>query len=268
MQPLEWIKAENTLGECILWDDANNALWWTDIDGCALHRLDWASSNLRVIKTPRRLASFGFIEGRNDLVAAFDDGFALFDPASGMRGPVLVPEGLKPGMRMNDGRVDRQGRFWAGSMMTDPNSAPEAKLYSIDEGAVRSHLDGLAISNSIAFSPESDFFYFSDSRRGLLWRYDFDPVSGTLGARRELARVAVEPDGACVDQDGCLWSAQWGGGCVVRYTPEGRVDYVLEVPVSQPSCVTFGGSDLDLLFVTSAKLGLKTPAPGAGDVLV
>lgn len=270
MQPDETIKVGNTLGECVLWDDTTEALWWTDIDGRMLYRLDWASRDLRRIKTPARLASFGFVAGRRDLVAAFDDGFALFDPRSGERRDLIRPGGLGKGMRMNDGRVDRQGRFWCGAMVMDAADPLEARLYAVQDGAVRTHLDGLGISNGICWSPEGTDFYLADSRRRIIWRYNFDVLDGVLGTRQEFARISgpAEPDGACVDAEGYLWSAMWGGSCVVRYAPDGQIDRVLEVPVRQPTCVTFGGPNRELLFVTSARLGLSEPQTGEGDVLV
>ncbi|NIK89103.1 sugar lactone lactonase YvrE [Rhizomicrobium palustre] len=268
MQPQDRVRVANTLGECVLWD--GRALWWTDIDSRVLYHLEWSSGRLRQIPTPARLASFGLIAGQREFVAAFDDGFALFDPETGLRGPLLVPEGLSPGLRMNDGRVDRQGRFWSGSMVMDPNGKSVAMLYSMGEAGLRRHADGIAISNGLAFSPEGDRMYFADSRRGMIWQYAVDAESGTLGKRSFFAEAqhGGEPDGACVDEDGCLWIAVWGASAVIRYTPEGRVDRVLEVPVRQPTCVTFGGPDLDLLFVTSASLGLGPCETGAGDVLV
>lgn len=269
MQPIDRIRVGNTLGECVLWDDAEAALWWTDIDGRMLFRFDWSTGAIRRTATPERLASFGFIAGQTEFVAAFDCGFALFNPDTGQCSPPITPPGLKRGMRMNDGRVDRQGRFWSGAMVMNPAEPPLAQLYAIQGGVLRSHLEGLAISNGICWSPDSRYFYFADSRRGLIWRYAFDAVEGRLGQREVFARVdGAEPDGACMDSDGCLWSAHWGGSRVVRYTPDGRVDQVLEVPVRQPSCVAFGGPNLDVLLVTSARLGLMDPETGAGDVLV
>ncbi|MDR3527471.1 MAG: SMP-30/gluconolactonase/LRE family protein [Rhizomicrobium sp.] len=270
MQPDDTIKVGNTLGECVLWDDASAALWWTDIDGCTLYRLDWASRDLQHIRTPTRLASFGFVAGRRELVAAFDDGFALFDPDTGERSAVLRPEGLGRGMRMNDGRVDRQGRLWAGAMVMDAADPLEAKLYAVQDGAIRTRLDSLGITNGLCWSPEGTALYLADSRRRIIWRYDFDVREGALGVCHEFARIDgfAEPDGACVDAEGYLWSAMWGGDCIVRYAPDGRIDRVLEVPVCQPTCVTFGGPNRELLFVTSARLGLSAAATGAGDVLV
>jgi sugar lactone lactonase YvrE len=270
MQPDDTIKVGNTLGECVLWDDASEALWWTDIDGRMLYRLHWASRQLKQIQTPARLASFGFVAGRRELVAAFDDGFALFDPETAERSAVVRPEGLKLGMRMNDGRVDRQGRFWSGAMVMDAAEPLHAKLYAVQGGGVRTHLDSLGISNGICWNPDGTVFYLADSRRRIIWCFDFDERSGVLGARQEFARIAgpAEPDGACVDAEGYVWSAMWGGHCIVRYAPNGRIDRVLEVPVRQPTCVTFGGPNRELLFVTSARLGLCEPLRGAGDVLV
>jgi len=270
MQPDETIKVGNTLGECVLWDDATVALWWTDIDGAMLYRLDWTSRSWQKIKTPARLASFGFVKGRRELIAAFDDGFALFDPDTGERSAVIRPDGLGPGMRMNDGRVDRQGRFWSGAMVTDAAAPSQAKLYAVQDGAIRTHLEGLGIANGICWSPESTVFYFADSRSRTIWCYDFDARNGALGARQEFARIdgPAEPDGACVDAEGYLWSAMWGGYCIVRYAPDGRIDRVLEVPVRQPTCVTFGGPNREFLFVTSAQLGLGDLPTGEGDVLV
>lgn len=155
-------------------------------------------------------------------------------------------------------------------MVMDAADPLAAQLYTVKGGAVVSVLDGLGITNGMCWSPQGDVFYLADSRRRVIWRFGFDADTGLLGPRQEFVRISgsAEPDGATVDAEGCLWSALWGGDCVVRYTPDGRIDRVLEVPVHQPTCVAFGGPDLDLLFVTSAKLGLVDPATGAGDVLV
>jgi len=270
MQPVATIPVGNALGECVLWDERTQSAWWTDIAGRMLHRLDWPSRTLQSFATPERLTAFGFIEDRRDFVAAFDCGFALFDPAKGEMGPCLEPEGLAGGMRMNDGRVDRQGRFWAGSMVEDRTRPLEARLYCLAAGQIDTRERGIVIANGLCWSPDSRWCYFADSPRRTIWRYRFDGATGALGPRQEFARSsgAAVPDGAAVDAEGYLWSAQWGGGCIVRYAPDGRVDRVVEVPVAQPTCVTFGGADLDLMFVTSAHTGLDLPQTGAGDLFV
>jgi len=270
MKPGERIEVADELGECVLWDSATQSVWWTDIEGRALHRLDWLSRTLQTYATPTRLASFGFVEGGSALIAAFDCGFALFDPVSGTMGTCIHPEGLDDGLRMNDGRVDRQGRFWAGSMVEKRPSEREARLYCVGAGRIETRERGLVIANGLCWSPDNTFCYFADSMHRIIWRYRFDAQTGELSERREFARSRGEavPDGATVDADGYLWSAQWGGGCVIRYAPDGRIDRIVDVPVSQPSCVAFGGPDLDLLFVTSARCGLTAPQTGAGDLFV
>jgi sugar lactone lactonase YvrE len=229
---------------------------------------------LRRYATPERLGAFGFVTGEPFLVGAFESGFALFDPESGLKSPIIRPEGLAAGMRLNDGRVDRQGRFWAGAIVEDSSLGRTGCLYCLQDGVIRTRESGLAISNGICWSPDSAWFYFADSGRRIIWRYAFDAVTGRISEPRVFARTADPacPDGAAVDAQGYVWSAQWGGGCVVRYAPDGRIDRVLEVPASQPTCVAFGGPDLGLLFVTTARVGLSRDAlaaqTGAGDVLV
>jgi sugar lactone lactonase YvrE len=266
----ERIEVADDLGECVLWDDEAGAAWWTDIEGRTLHRLDWTTRVLTHYPTRARLASFAFVEGRREFIAAFEDGFALFDPVSGVTGALVRPDGLGERQRLNDGRVDRQGRFWAGAMMEADRSPSDACLYCASGGCIETHLRGIGIANGLCWSPDGTACYFADSRAGTIWRFAFDPATGGLSARTEFARSVAGacPDGATVDGEGYVWSAQWGGGCVIRYAPDGRIDRVLEVPVSQPSCVAFGGPDLDRLLVTSARRGLAAPETGAGDLFV
>jgi sugar lactone lactonase YvrE len=179
------------------------------------------------------------------------------------------------GLRFNDGRVDRAGRFWCGSMVESPSENVSGSLYSVDgSGAVRCHVRGVRISNSLCTSPDGKLLYFADSPTRTIWVYDLVEPEGTLAGRRIFAQTpeGSSPDGAAVDVDGCVWSAHWGGSCVVRYTPDGRVDRTLPVPTRQPSCVCFGGPDLDLLFVTTARENLDAATlrhePYAGDVFV
>ena len=133
---------------------------------------------------------------------------------------------------------------------------------------------GFQISNGLCFSPDSRYCYCADSARHLIYRYEFDAQSGKLGPRQVFARTPGDafPDGAAIDAEGCMWSAQWGTGQVVRYTPRGELDLMVSLPTRQPSCVAFGGADRDLQFVTSARVGL-TPAqlaaePTAGHLFI
>jgi L-arabinonolactonase len=274
-QPYDIIRAANVLGEGVLWDDAAAVLWWTDIQSSELLRYDWTTRRLQRTALPHRLGSFGLIQGSGDIIAAFAGGIALYHPESASLQWISQPATGKSHLRFNDGRVDRQGRFWTGTMIEHHSAQGDATLYCVSaNGATAEHEQGLQITNGICTSPDGRRLYLADSPRAIIYRYDLDPDTGALHHRRVFARTSggAVPDGANVDEDGCVWSAQWGGHRVVRYTPEGKLDQVLEVPVSQPTCVAFGGPDRDLLFVSSAREGLSpsdlAQQPHAGDVLV
>ncbi|MEH6607068.1 MAG: SMP-30/gluconolactonase/LRE family protein [Pseudomonadales bacterium] len=186
------------------------------------------------------------------------------------------PELDSPGNRFNDGRVDRQGRFWAGAMVEDKAIRTRAAgLYRLDNNRqCRGVVDGISISNGLCWSPDSRVMYHADSPRRQMYAYDFDASSGTASNKRVFTSTedGFYPDGATVDSEGYLFSAQWGGSRIVRYTPSGDIDGVLNVPVSQPSCMAFGGENLDLLFVTTARENLDDESlseqPMAGNVLI
>jgi sugar lactone lactonase YvrE len=273
MDPVDSIKVANTLGECVVWNGETQSLWWTDIQESRLYRLDWQSRALREFPTPERLCSFGFVADSTALIAAFESGFALYEPGSGRTR--WLWKLARPGQRLNDGRVDRRGRFWAGAMAERGDEAGKAELFCLDaNGQVQCRERGITISNSICFSPDGAVFYFADTPTRTIWRYGFSGSDGVITDRQVFAQTpdGAFPDGATVDAGGFLWSAQWGAGRVVRYTPEGAIDRVIEVPASQPTCVAFGGADLDLLFVTTAREGLSEAVlagqTGAGDLFV
>jgi L-arabinonolactonase len=267
------VAAGNTLGESVAWDCVEERLWWTDIQERRLFRYDPRSASLATYDLPERLGSFGFVEGGERLIAAFESGFALYHPHSGQIDWIARPRHGAANVRFNDGRVDRQGRFWAGSM-TEGRGDPMGKLYCLDGGKVCVHLTDIAICNSICFSPDGRHLYFADTPQRAILRFDIDPQSSSLCNRRVFARTPAGafPDGANVDAEGHLWSAHWSAGRIVRYAPDGTIGGEIEVPASQPTCVAFGGKDLDLLFVTSAREGLSEAAlrtqPHAGDLFV
>ena len=151
---------------------------------------------------------------------------------------------------------------------------PRGKLYSLERGRAHVHLTGISISNSVCFSPDGVYSYFADTPERTIWRFDADPASGALSNRQAFARTPAGafPDGSTIDADGYLWNAQWGASRVVRYAPDGRESGTLHLPVSQPTCVAFGGEELNWLFVTTAREGLPPDAlsgePLAGDLFV
>jgi L-arabinonolactonase len=267
------VSVGNTLGEGVLWDPVAQRTWWTDIQERRLFRYDPVARVLESFELPERLGSFGLVEGSEEIVAAFESGFAFYHPESATLEWVTRPEHEGSNLRFNDGRVDRQGRFWAGSMVEGQGEA-RGKLYSLQGRQAQVHLSGIVISNSICFSPDGRHLYFADTPHRTILRYDIDAESGTIGNRRIFARTpeGAFPDGSNVDAQGHLWNAHWGAGRVVRYAPDGSISGGIDVPATQPTCIAFGGRDLDLLFVTSAREGLSPASfanqPNAGDVFV
>jgi sugar lactone lactonase YvrE len=250
-------------------------LWWTDIQGRRLYRYDWAQRTMRILDTPERVGSFGLVAGSEKLITAFASGIAMYDVHQQSVAWLARPDSSAAGIRFNDGRVDRRGRFWSGTMVEDDRPTARASLYSIDAASgARCHVRKLTISNGLCMSPDGTRLYLADSPTRTIRVYELIEPEGILGTSRIFARTpdGAFPDGAAVDVDGCVWSAHWGAGCVVRYTPDGRIDRTLEVPARQPSCVCFAGPDLDILCVTSAREGLDAATldaePNAGDVFL
>ena len=271
---IESLKVKNTLGEGIIWDAASACVWWTDIDGSKLYRYQSEDKQLDHWTTPERLGSFALVSDSEFLICGFASGFAYFNPHSGELQWLEKIEQNNPGTRLNDGRADRQGRFWAGSMVESGDRGAGA-LYCLDQQLqVASKVSGLTISNGLCWSPDSTVMYHTDTPSRRIHAYDFDAATGAIANQRCLVRTekGCFPDGSSVDAEGYIWNAQWGASQVVRYSPEGEVDFVLPLPVSQPSCVAFGGPKLDRLFVTSATQGFDeqtlSAEPEAGNVLV
>lgn len=274
----------NELGEAVLWHPEQQALWWTDIHGRRLYRYDPESDCLREWSTPERLTAFGFVapsqatsQTPQTLITSFDKGLALYTPETGDCHWLAHPEAHKPGNRFNDGKVDRQGRFWAGTMVEqgDPLADDAGALYCWSgSGAVHPQLQGIGIANGLSWSPDGRTAYLSDSARGTYYAYDFEPHSGSFSNRRvfALAPEGVGNDGSCVDAQGNVWNAHFGGGKVVCYSPAGEVLLDVELPVSQPTCVAFGGPDLSWLCVTTGRENLSdvqlAQEPEAGNLLI
>ncbi|MDB6160594.1 MAG: gluconolaconase [Gammaproteobacteria bacterium] len=275
LTPVAILPVHNALGEGILWDSRRQVLWWTDIESRRLYRHDWLRAHTQILDTPERVGSFGLVEGSERLITAFESGIAMYDTHDAAVSWLSRDENRDPAVRFNDGRVDRQGRFWSGTMVEGDQSSASGCLYCVDATfGTRCQLTGVRISNSLCMSPDGRQLYFADSPTRTIRVFELNEPEGTLGASRIFAQTpaGADPDGATIDADGCLWSAHWGAGCVVRYTPQGRIDRTLRVPASQPTCVCFAGPDLDVLCVTTARTGLSETAllgePNAGDVFL
>ena len=259
------------LGECPIWDERGRALYWVDSRGPAIKRLATDSGVVKVLPLPETVGSIAFRE-RGGMLAATKSGIHFFDPESRSLTVVARPESHLPDNRFNDGRCDRQGRFWAGTM-SDLRREPVGTLYRLDADLACAALrNAIIIPNGLAWSPDGRSMYFADTNRSTIWVWDYDPENGAATRERVFADTGTgRPDGSCVDAEGCLWNAEYGAGRLVRYTPGGKQDRVIELPVTNPTCCCFGGEHLDVLYITSARQRL-TPAelasqPLAGGVL-
>jgi L-arabinonolactonase len=249
------IDCGNVLGEGVTWNAAGERLHWVDIESSEMWTLDPASSEVSTHRAPERITCLA-PRRSGDFVAGFASGFAFYDPASGARKNLASFEPEKPTTRLNDGRTDRQGRLVAGGF-DEKNGAFISSVVRLDpDRRVTTLFEGIACANGICFSPDGRTMYFADSPARKIWTFDYDTESGGVSNRRELSTFDAQPglpDGSCVDADGCIWNAQWNGRRVVRYTPDGRVDRIVPVPVPNPTCVTFGGAQLDVLYITTAR---------------
>jgi L-arabinonolactonase len=253
------LQAGSLLGEGALWDPVARVLWWLDIKGRAIHRLDPTTGANRSWTTPHDVGSLA-VRRRGGLVVAMRHGFYAFDPADGRFDALVLPEADMTENRFNDGKPDRQGRFWAGSLH-DPETKPSGGLYRLDADlSCRRLVEGIVASNALAFGVNSEVMYYGDSRQRTVWRWDFDRDDGSIRNRRvfvELGGGDGAPDGAAVDAEGCYWLTQPDGWCIARYDPQGRRDRVIRMPVLRPTCVAFGGDDLRTLYCTSCRWGLS-----------
>lgn len=248
------------LGEGPIWVRREQALYWVDIKGFRIFRLD-GSSNVSSWETPLRVGSLApRIEG--GFIAGTDRGLALIDPAHGRFDIVADLEPDRPHNRFNDGKVDRAGRFWAGTM-DDTEEDESGALYRVDKTLAASRVDdGYKVTNGPAFSRDGGVMYHADSARQVIYAFDLDQ-NGAASGRRIFARFGEEdgyPDGMTVDAEDCLWVAFWDGWSIRRFSPSGECIQVIDMPVQRPTSLTFGGADLKHLYVTSASIDLDEKA--------
>ncbi len=261
-------RAEDQLGETPLWCERTQKLWWIDIEQPKLQSFDPATGAHDVIEMPGTYLGSQALTQSGSRLVAIDLELRLFETGPGTVTPfAVVEQGLDN--RLNDGRVDPRGRLWIGTMDNQLHR-PNGSLYRIDPDGTATKMTGdIIVSNGIAFSPDGTTLYFTDTRRYISWAFDLDLDDGAITNRRILADYSAtgdRPDGACIDVDGCLWTAFFAGGRIVRYRPDGMIDRTIRLPVTNPTCLCFGGEDLKTLYVTSATKFL-TPEQRAAEPL-
>ena len=264
------LPAANKLGEGPLWSVGEQALYWVDIEGDCFHRFYPDTGKLDSFQVGQPIGCLAF-RASGGLVLALRDGLAFWDIKTQNLEITANPESGRENARFNDGRVDSQGRLWAGTLGEDSNSC----LYRFDpDGTVHTMETGITISNGIGWSPDDKTMYYTDSALRVIYAYDFDLSDGEITNQRKFVQVPVTegfPDGLTVDKEGFVWSAHWDGWRITRYDPDGQVERDIPLPVQRPTSCTFGGPDLTQLFITSAWTGLseidRREQPWAGDLL-
>ncbi len=274
------------LGETPIWVPEESSLYWADHVGPTIdlngprkptiRRLNVATGERATWSMPEQVGSFGFRK-QGGLIGGSNSGFCVIDLERDRFERVFDPEPDKPFSRLNDGKIDRHGRYWCGSMdgkLTDKSSS--LYRFDADHSCRRVAEDFTFIcSNGIAFDPQDSRMYFGDTKGGMVYVFDFDIDEGLIENRRpffSVADYAPAPaiiDGATVDAEGFYWFALNLAGKIVRLAPDGRLDREIEMPIRSPTCVTFGGEDHETLFVTSQQAFVtpeemkRHPQPGS-----
>jgi sugar lactone lactonase YvrE len=252
------------LGEGPSWSVAEQALYWVDIRAPAVRRWTLATGQVQSWDMPEPVSCLT-PRAKGGLLVALKSGPAAFDPATGAVEPFATAPGHGPSLRFNDGKCDRQGRLWVGTMSMAEGSGELGRVYRLDDRGMQTMLEGVAIPNCLCWSPDGRTMYFSDSPKRVIWAFPYDPDTGAIGERRVFANIdaPMVADGGTVDSEGYLWSANYHGWRVTRFTPDGRVDRIVELPAAQITCCAFGGADLKTLFITSATQNLTPEALAA-----
>jgi L-arabinonolactonase len=247
----------DVLGEVPRWHPIEHALYWIDAFKPAIHRLDPTTGKLESFTPPEKLGSFA-PRACGGLLIAGRGGLAHYDPINGTIDRIADPEDGGAVNILNDGRCDRNGRFWVGSM-TKTMERPSGRLYRLERGSLLTVDDRIWVANGVCWSPDDTRMYFADSHVKSIFVYDFNLAAGTIGPRRLFSTMGDRPgvpDGSSVDAEGFVWNAVFDGGCLVRYAPDGRISRTVRLPVSRPTACAFGGPGLATLYVTTARFRL------------
>lgn len=264
------------LGESPVWDRRQDRLYWIDIDGRRVHRTDPSTGADEVRELDGRPGSIALTADPDRLLVSIEHAVADLQWSTGELDHRIEIEPAGTPSRMNDGRTDPAGRFWVGSMDQSSDRAGNAGfLHRVDaDRSFQTMETGVGVANGLAFSPDGSVMYWADTRRLTVWAYDYDTDTGARRNGRvflDFTDLPGKPDGACVDETGCYWVACVYGWSVLRATPDGEVDRIIELPVEKPSMPAFGGAALDTMFLTSINSGGSAPAqpgqPLAGSVL-
>jgi len=254
------IASQNQIGESPVWNGSENALYWVDVEGKLIQRWQAGDQSIRRWTMAEPVGCVG-LRQHGGLVGASRTGFFFLDLVTGKFTSIWDPEADLPDNRFNDGKMDRRGRFWAGTRNFRDHSKATGALYRLDPDlSVHRMEEGLRCPNGMAWSPDDTIMYMCDTWARRIYVYEFDADDGALNNRRlfvELSEDTGFPDGLTVDAEGFIWNAHYDGWRITRYAPDGRVDRVIPMPVQHVTSLAFGGPDLGTLYVTSASLRLS-----------
>ena len=264
-----WQAPTYELGESLIWDERIQSFWWVDIHAGTLFRARLDDSVPERRQFGEALGHVALTDSAYRVVLGLASGLVLFDTRSSTQTRLVDVPHAAAGMRINDGRCDRHGSLVFGTMSESGKGHRGAFWrFNARDGLHPLDLPSPAIPNSICFSPDGFLLYFADSSLKLIKVCDYDPATGAVSAIRvfvDPGDVAWEPDGSCVDAAGGVWNAQWGGARIVRYHPTGQTDRVIVSPARQPTCPCLGGANLDVLYSTSARIGLDASQQSVAD---
>ena len=262
------VDCKSWLGEGPVWSPAEKALYWTDVPAYTVHRWTPDTGEQRSWRMPEMVTSMS-MRSQGGLILATTGRVNRWDPDTDRLETLAVPEADLPDNRSNDGKSDRRGRFWFGTMQNNlnpdgtdkPMSENSGNLWRIDgDGSFHCMDSGIGISNTFAWSPDNTVMYFGDTLVGI-YAYDFDIDEGVIANRRVFAKTDDPElgfgDGSTIDAEGFIWNARWDGGCLLRWAPDGTIDRKVAFPCQRVTSAIFGGEDLDVLYVTTARFELS-----------
>ncbi|MEM9738419.1 MAG: SMP-30/gluconolactonase/LRE family protein [Pseudomonadota bacterium] len=252
-------------GEAVTWRPDDQCVYWSDVNRFLIHRYNPSRKVTRSWLFDEPCVAIMLTDAPGTLLVAIGSRILVWQPEDDTRSDFGFSLDDWPAARLNDGRAAPDGGLWIGSMANNVGRDGSAgalkgdlgRLFNLRHGqSARVHKCGIGISNTVCFSPDSRYFYFGDTPRNVIWRYDYDGSTGSLSNETVFFEGFDRgvPDGSTIDSDGYLWNCRFAGGCIVRVAPSGRVDRVIEMPVSNITTCEFGGPDRQTLFVSTARI--------------
>ncbi|WP_276389013.1 SMP-30/gluconolactonase/LRE family protein [Eudoraea chungangensis] len=251
--------AQATLGEGPIWDVKQNSLYWVDIEACRLHQHQ-PKLNSNIFWQFEEMLGAALLTDDNSILLALEKGLALFDPKSRALHKLGVLENDDALLRFNDGKCDKDGNLWLGTMHKEL-AANYGSLFKISPSLeVSKELSETTISNGMAWSIENKEYYYIDTHNYEVWRFDYNPDDASIQNKAVCLTIPRDfggPDGMCIDTEGCLWIAHWGDNCIRRWNPKsGKEIDKINVDAPHVTSCCFGGADLKTLYITTARSGL------------